>query len=171
MYLAGLIAEDEKMTKEDLRSWAKLAVSNNISEYTVPWVCAGSRYGFELAMEWIDSKEEHVAAAGWCTLSGLAALKPDSELDIPAYKKLLGRVEKNIHSSADRVTHTMNGFIISTGTYIKELTKDAIAVAVKTGPVVTASNGTQCKVPDAAAYIKKSIDKGIIGKKKKTIKC
>ena len=33
MYLAGLIADDVKMTKADLQTWVKQAVSNNISEY------------------------------------------------------------------------------------------------------------------------------------------
>src|SRR5471030_1681107 len=73
MYLAGLIADDEKMTKKDLQAWVELAVSDNISAYTVPWVAAGGKYGFELAMQWIDSKEEHIAAAGWSTLSNLVA--------------------------------------------------------------------------------------------------
>src|ERR1039457_1131259 len=40
MYLAGLITDDEKMTKADLQIWAGEAVSNNISDYTVPWVAA-----------------------------------------------------------------------------------------------------------------------------------
>src|SRR5436305_8848671 len=57
MYLAGLIADDEKMTKDDLNIWVKLAVSNNISEYTVPWVAGGGKHGFDLGVEWIDSKE------------------------------------------------------------------------------------------------------------------
>src|SRR5471030_1566948 len=34
MYLAGLIADDEKMTKTDLQTWVTQAVSNNISGYT-----------------------------------------------------------------------------------------------------------------------------------------
>jgi 3-methyladenine DNA glycosylase AlkD len=135
MYLAGLIADDEKMNREDLQAWVKIVVSNNISEYTVPWVAAGSRYGFELAMEWIDSKEEHIAAAGWATLSGLVALKPDDELNLSILKKLLTRIEKNIHSSGNRERYTMNGFIISAGSYAKDLTKDAIATAIKVGPV------------------------------------
>ena len=54
MYLAGLIADDEKMTKTDLQSWVKQAVSQNIGEYTVPWVAAGSHHGYELALKWID---------------------------------------------------------------------------------------------------------------------
>src|SRR5882757_7067311 len=51
MYLAGLIADDEKMTKADLQTWVEMAVSNNICEYTVPWVATGSKHGLELATE------------------------------------------------------------------------------------------------------------------------
>ena len=171
MYLAGLIADDAKMTKEDLQKWAKMAVSNNISEYTVPWVAAGSKFGFELAMEWIDAKEEHIAATGWSTLSNLVALKSDSDLDLPALKKLLARIEKKIHSAQNRERSAMNGFIIAVGTYVEGLTKDAIATANKIGEVTVDKNGTACKVPGAADYIKKAMDKGVIGKKKKTVKC
>src|SRR5580704_1392125 len=61
MYLAGLIADDEKMTKADLQTWVRQALSPNISEYTVPWVAAGSPHGYELALQWIDSPDEHIA--------------------------------------------------------------------------------------------------------------
>lgn len=171
MYLAGLIADDENMTKADLQRWVKNALSNNINTYTVPWVAAGSKYGFELAMEWIDSKEEHVAVAGWSTLSGLVAIKQDNELDLKILKSLLTRVEQSIHSAKNFERYAMNGFIIALGSYIKDLTKDATATAIKIGTVMVDMNGTACKVPDANAYIKKVSDKGTIGKKKKTIKC
>jgi len=171
MYLAGLIADDEKMTRKDLQAWVKIALSNNISEYTVPWVTAGSKYGFELAMEWINAKEEHIAAAGWSTLSGLVAIKPDSELDIKMLKSLLDRVLKNIHTAGNRERSTMNGFIIAAGSYVKALTKDALSIAAKIGPVMVDKNGTACKVPNAIEYIKKMEDKQQIGNKKKMLKC
>jgi len=171
MYLAGLIADDEKMTKDDLREWVKLAGSANISEYTVPWVCAGSRHGLELALEWIDSDEEHIAAAGWSTLSGLVAIKPDDELDLQLFKKLLNRVEKNIHSSKNRERQTMNGFVIAVGSYVEALTNEAKITSKNIGVVTVEMNGTACKVPDAASYIKKVSDKGLTGKKKKILKC
>ena len=171
MYLAGLIADDEKMTKGDLQTWVKQAVSNNISEYTVPWVAAGSRYGYELAMEWIDNKEEHIAASGWATLSGLVALKKDEELDIPSLKALLARVAQTIHAVPDRVRYHMNGFIIAVGAYVTALTDDAVAVAYQVGTVTVDRNGTACKVPDAADYIMQINNKGLLGKKKKMIKC
>jgi 3-methyladenine DNA glycosylase AlkD len=171
MYLAGLIADDEKMTKKDLQAWVKIALSNNISEYTVPWVAAGSKHGFELATEWINSKEEHIAAAGWSTLSGLVAIKPDTELDIKFLKSLLDRVVKNIHKAKNRERSTMNSFVIAAGSYVKELTKDALAIAAKIGPVEIDVNGTACKVPDAITYIKKMEAKKMIGNKKKMLKC
>lgn len=171
MYLAGLIADDEKMTKEDLQAWVKLAESNNINGYTVPWVTAGSKYGFDLGMEWIDSDEEHIAVAGWSTLSGLMAIKPDNELDLQLIKKLLTRIENKIHTSKNRERLSMNGFIIAVGTYVETLTKDAITTAIKVGAVTVNMNGTACKVPNAVEYIKKVSDKGLLGKKKKTLKC
>ena len=65
MYLAGLIGDEDKMTKNDLMAWVKKAVSSNISGYTVPWIAAESHFGYELAIEWIDAKEDFIAAAGW----------------------------------------------------------------------------------------------------------
>ncbi len=171
MYLAGLITDDDKMTKEDLQEWVKLAVSNNISEYTVPWVAAGSRYGYELALEWINAEEEHIAAAGWCTLSGIVSLKPDGELNTAELKALLNTVENNIHRAPNRVRQCMNGFVISLGAYVRSLTDDAINAANTIGAVTVDMNGTACKVPAAAEYILKTIERNPTGKKKKTVKC
>jgi 3-methyladenine DNA glycosylase AlkD len=171
MYLAGLIADDKQFTKAELQTWAEQAVSNNINEYTVPWVTAESRYGLELALEWIDSPAEHIAAAGWSTLGGLTALLPDSELDLPLYKKLLKRVEENIHHAPNRVRLKMNNFVINVGSYVVPLNDEALATAAKIGVIEVDMNGTACKVPDPAAYIQKVKDKGTQGKKKKTLMC
>ena len=171
MYLAGLIADDEKMTKSDLQAWVKQAVSTNISEYTVPWVTAGNENGFELALEWIDSPEEYIAACGWSTLSNIVSLKPDNELNIPGLKHLLERIAKTIHTSPNRVRHTMNGFLIALGTYVSPLSEDAIAIAKSIGAVMLEKEGTACKLPDVVEYIMKAKNKGTLGKKKKAVKC
>jgi len=171
MYLAGLIADDEKMTRADLQTWVKQAVSTNISEYTVPWVATGSKNGFELALEWIDSPEEYIAACGWSTLSNIISLKPDNDLDIPELKRLLERVAKTIHTSPNRVRSTMNVFVIALGTYVTPLLDDVIATAKTIGAVMVEKEGTNCKVPDAIEYIRKAESRGNLGKKKKTVKC
>jgi hypothetical protein len=171
MYLAGLIADDEKMTNADLQTWAEQALSNNINEYTVPWVAAESKHGFEMGMEWIDSDQDHIAAAGWSTLGNVSALKADTDLDIAAYRALLQRVIKNIHTAANRVKARMNIFVINVGTYIGPLTEEAIAAAGEIGAVYVDTSGTSCKVPGAIEYIEKAKARGALGKKKKTVKC
>src|SRR4051812_32053565 len=97
MYLAGLIADDLRMTKQDLRCWVEKANCAMLTEYTVPWVAAESKHGREIAREWIDSKKEGVAAAGWATFSSLVAITPDTELDLTHLEQLLQRVRKMIH--------------------------------------------------------------------------
>lgn len=171
MYLAGLIADDARMTKKDLQHWVANATSPGIAEYTVPWVTAGSNHGREMALKWIDSKNENVAAAGWATLSGLMALKDDTDLDLPELKRLVEHVQKTIHDQPNRVRYAMNGFLIAAGSYVKALTEPALQAAGKIGVVTVDMRGTACKVPSAADYIKKVQARGTIGKKRKTVKC
>lgn len=171
MYLAGLIADETKMTKKILNKWVKEAYWYMISEYTVPWVASESKYGYELSLKWIESKAENIASSGWATFSYTAALKQDAELDIKTYSKLLDRVEKTIHQAPNRVRYTMNGFVIAVATYIVELTDKAIDVAKKIGKVNVDVGGTSCKVPLATEYIKKTIEKNRIGKKRKSARC
>ncbi|NNU33658.1 DNA alkylation repair protein [Mucilaginibacter sp. S1162] len=171
MYLAGLIADDNQMTTADLQTWVEQALSNNISEYTVPWVAAEGKYGFDMALKWIDAEQTHIAAAGWATLSNPVALKPDEELRLDSLKQLIDRVVNTIHSSPDRVRSAMNIFIISAGSYVTGLVDDAIAAANQIGIVTVDKNGTSCKVPAAVEYIAKAHAKGSLSKKKKTVKC
>jgi 3-methyladenine DNA glycosylase AlkD len=171
MYLAGLIADDAKMTKADLQTWVTQALSNNISEYTVPWVAAGSPYGFELALEWINSPQEHIATAGWATLSNLAALKSNSELDLLTLRSLLKTVEETVHQSPNLARNAMNSFLISTGSYVQPMADEVVAAAKRIGPVMVDKGDTACKVPYAVDYIAKAQSKGSLSKKKKTVKC
>jgi 3-methyladenine DNA glycosylase AlkD len=171
MYLAGLIADDAQMTAADLQVWVRQALSQNISEYTVPWVAAGSPQGYQLALQWIDAQEEHIAAAGWATLRDIVTLRPDAALDISTLKALLARVVKTIATVDDRVRMMMNAFIISVGSYVPALSNQATAAATTIGTLIVDMHGRACKVPDAAAYIEKAKAKGTLGKKKKMVKC
>jgi 3-methyladenine DNA glycosylase AlkD len=170
MYLAGLIADDAKMTKKDLQRWADKACGP-LASYTVAWVAAGGPHAWEIAREWIDSKSETVAIAGWGTLSCLVALKDDKELDIAELKRLLQRVQKEIHKAPDDVRYKMNSFVIAVGGYVKPLTEFAKQVGEKNGVLTVDMGDTSCKVPFALDYIAKMEKRGVIGKKRKTVKC
>ena len=171
MYLAGLIAEPEKMTVKELQEWAQQANAPILHETTVAGIAAESRHGMELAKKWIDSKDAGIASGGWATLSHMVSIKEDSELDIPLLKELLKKIPQQIVSAPNRVKSTMNGFVISAGSYVRELNELAKQTAQKMGKVVVDMGDTACKVPDALAYIEKVEGKKGVGKKKKSAIC
>jgi 3-methyladenine DNA glycosylase AlkD len=171
MYLAGLIADDARMTRKDLEHWVEKANSPLHREYTVPWVAAGSPAGSALALEWIESKNEDVAASGWATLSSWVSITDDGSLDQGKLKQLLERVAKTIHQASNRVRHTMNGFVIAVGSYVSALSELALQTAEQIGPVSVDMGDTACEVPSAARAITKLQQRGKIGQKRKSAKC
>ena len=171
MYLAGLIADDARMTKADLNRWAAQAYCGGLCGATVAWVASGSRHGWELALAGVDSKTTLIAVTGWATLASLVSIKDDSELDLPALKRLLQRVQKTIHQAPDRVRYAMNSFVIAVGSYVASLTDTAIQIAEKIGTITMDMGDTACEVPFAPDYIRKVQKHGSIGKKRKTAKC
>jgi len=171
MYLAGLMADEDKISKHDLEEWIKGAYWYMLSEYTVAWVASESKFGYELGLSWIDSTEERVASAGWSTLSSYISIIPDNQLDIDVIAGLLDRIEKNIHISQNRERYTMNGFVIAVGTYIEQLTKKALLIAKNIGTVTANAGFSSCRVPVASDYILKVAEKGRIGKKRKIARC
>lgn len=171
MYLAGIVADGSQMTKQQLERWAKAAPWYMIAEYSVPGVAHEHEKARDLALKWIKSKKEQVASAGWNTYAGMIATRDDSELDLAEIKSLMKKIEQEIDASANRVRYSMNGFVISVGTYVKPLLRQAKATAKKIGKVDVDMGGTACKVPLATDYIDKVEKAGRVGKKRKTIKC
>jgi 3-methyladenine DNA glycosylase AlkD len=171
MYLAGLIADPAKFTKTDLRKWAKGAYWHMLSGYVVPWVASESRFGRELALEWMDSNNEMIANAGWSTYGCLLSIKPDADLDLAEIEALLGRVKDEITGAPNRVRYTMNSFLISVGSYVAPLTAKAKAIAEALGAIEVDMGDTSCHVPDACEYIAKVEKMGRVGKKRKHAGC
>jgi 3-methyladenine DNA glycosylase AlkD len=170
MYLAGLIADDAAMTKKDLQHWAEKACAP-LARSAVAWVAAGSPHAVEMALKWIDSPNDLIAAAGWSTLGSLVAIKPDADLDLAQLKQLMQRVEKTIHSAHNNARRQMNSFVIEVGTYVRPLTELAILTAERIGPVNVDVGNTSCQVLFAPDCIRKAEKRGAIGKKRKTVKC
>jgi hypothetical protein len=171
MYLAGLIADDARMTKQELQRWAENAHGGALAGSTVASVAAGGPHGWEMGLKWIESPKPQVAEAGWNTLGGWTALKDDTELDLAMLKKLIERVQKTIHQAPDAVRYSMNSFLIAVGSYVKPLTDLAIKMAEKIGPVHANLGNNDCGIPYAPDYIRKVEARGALGKKRKTMKC
>lgn len=171
MYLAGLLADEKKMTRADLQTWVQQSKSQGISEYTVPWIAADSAYGLELGLAWIDEQHESIASAGWSTLASVCSVTPNEQLVLEQWKALLDRVCQDIHHAPNRVRYTMNQFVIAVGCYVSELSPYAMQIATSIGTVNVHVGETACVVPDARSSIQKVIDRGSVGKKKKQARC
>jgi hypothetical protein len=170
MYLAGMVAKGEAMTRAELEGWAKGAAGMSmVAEYTVPWVTVENAVGRELAVEWMGSKL--VAPSGWTSYSGLVATVADEALDLKEIEGLLGRVVKGIDGAENRERYTMNGFVIAVGTYVTPLLGAAKAAAKKIGNVSVDVGDTACAVPVAEGYIAKVEGMGRVGVKRKMLRC
>ncbi len=168
MYLAALIADENEISKSQLETWVNAAYWPWLCEFSVPWVAGESPFGFELAMEWIESDLETVASSGWGILAYLPAIKPDADLDLAVFEALLKRVESHVHDDKNRVSHMMNAFVIAVGHYILPLSEQAAATAKIIGKVEVDMGTTACKVPLASLAIEKVAKRGATGKKRKS---
>jgi hypothetical protein len=171
MYLAGLIADDQRMTKADLQHWAAQAIGGCLPGTTVPSVAAGSPAGPALAAQWIQDSDPRIAAIGWATHSARISITDDAHLDHAELRRLLGHIKKSIHDAPDEVRYQMNSFVIAVGCYVTSLTELALQTAKAIGPVQADLGNNDCQVPDAAAYILKVQKLGKLGKKRKSTKC
>lgn len=171
MYLAGLVADPMAFTKPQLKKWAKGAYWYMLSGFTVPWCASESKFGRELALEWIDSDSEQITNAGWCTYASLLAVKPDGELNLKEVEGLMARAKREIGGAPNRVRYAMNNFVICAGCYVEPLLAKAKAVAKVLGEVEVDMGDTACKVPVALEYIEKLERAGRVGTKRKRAAC
>jgi 3-methyladenine DNA glycosylase AlkD len=171
MYLAGLIADEKQITKEQLNQWLENASWYMLSEYTVGAVAAETPFATELANEWIESKDEMIASAGWATYANYISFTENSLLNISEIQSKLELIESTIHNQENRVRYTMNGFVIAAGTYIPELSNQAQEIGNKIGKVKVYMGNTSCKVPYSPDYIQKVKDKNKVGNKRKAARC
>ncbi|MDQ5977745.1 MAG: alkylation repair protein [Verrucomicrobiota bacterium] len=170
-YLAGMIADGRLMTKVQLENWAKTAAWDMISGTTVPWVASEHPDGPVLALKWIAARNEQTARAGWNALGALSATRPDAELPLKDFARLLKSMPRDLPKAPDGVRYTMNNFIIACGTYLAPLGDQAIAAARAVGRVQVDMGDTECKVPDAESYILKARRGAPVAPKRKTVRC
>jgi hypothetical protein len=170
-YLAGLMADDARMTERDLQQWLNTAQGPSQLGCTVPWVAASSPHGLTLARRWIDSESSGEQEAGWATWSALVSVTPDAALDLPELGRLLRRVLRDLRKAPDRVRYQMNNFLIAAGCFVAGLTPLALEVADQLGRVEADLGPNSCEVPLASNYIRNVQKRGTIGRKRKSAKC
>ena len=160
--VATMIADAASMKATELDQWAKL-VNNQLLVDAIAGLAVQGPHAIRCFDKWTKAKSEWLAATGWHLLSSLAIAK-DSPVSDADLKKHITHIEKQIHKSANRVKHSMNGALIACGSRVP---KEAKAAAKRIGKVEVDHGDTSCKTPDAIPYIDKMVARAA---KKKTSK-
>lgn len=170
-YLAGLIADPKEFSIADFELWASGATWNMISDYAVAWNIAESPLCMEICSNWINHKNivfQHIA---WCAMSAYLGIVSNDLLEIDFHRKMIDRVEKEIHSSENHLKYCMNGYLIALGCAVPELTDACREAGKRIGKVEVFMGETSCKTPEIVTYIDKVAGMNRLGKKKKFAKC
>lgn len=104
--------------------------------------------------KWLKSKDEWIGCFGWSLFARLA--RTGGPFSDEALEQYLDTIEHDIHRAKNRVRHSMNSAVIGIGGRNEKLQKKALAAAARIGKVEVDHGDTDCKTPDAAAYIRKT---------------
>ena len=151
--LATMIADPAALTSRVLDEWSK-ALDNYVLTDAFSKMAGQSQYAEQKMRKWIKSKDEWIGTAGW-TLVSLLAMRDDKSNN-GFLEELVPMIEAKIHQSKNRVRYAMNNALIAIGMRSAKLEKLAIAAAKRIGTVEVDHGETNCKTPEAVAYIKRA---------------
>ncbi len=169
--LATFIADPKKLTAKGLDNWAK-DLNNYVLTSAFSDMVSGSKLARRKFDVWKNRKSEWINTAAWYVLSEMCEKEynsiPDEDLAtrVVFVSKVLpddfcieqiGIIAETIHSQPNRVRHSMNQALISLGTRNEETHQQAIKAAATIGKVIVDHGDTNCKTPDAGAYMTKTM--------------
>lgn len=152
--LAAMIADPGAMDAAALRAWQRDIPCGALSDAFVTHVAGPAPAGRALVQEWLDAGDERTRQTGWQMVGRLA--KDASDLADELFLPLLARLEREIGGAPNGVRDSMNRTLIAIGARSDALAELATAAARRIGPVEIDHGDTDCKTPEAVAYIAKA---------------
>lgn len=171
MYFAGIIANPMTMTEADFERWMEGAYFYMLSDYVVAVTLAESEIAQNVADKWIASGEELKMSAGWSCYCWLLGNRPDTEFSSSKIAGMLDLVKNTIHESPDRTKSSMNNFIYTVGISYIPLHDKAVETAKAVEPVEIRRDHKKNSILLASENIQKDIDRGMLGFKRKNVRC
>lgn len=156
--LATMVADPRHITRELADRWVQDLDYHTLAEY-VAGAVSKSRCARERVFIWMDDTREYVRQAGY---SMLAVMLRDGMGDFTdeELSEVLAKIEREVHASANRARYAMNNAVIAIGVYRPTLTEPSLEAAGRIGPVEVDHGETSCKTPDAASYIRRTLERG-----------
>ncbi len=152
--LALLIADPAEISRSDADALIQDGPVRFLGSYLADFF-ARSAIADTLMRGWMKSQEEIARELGYYILGARLRTDPDSIPDEDA-EKFLTTIEQQLQKSPNWVRYAMNGAVISIGVCKPALRAQAIETAQRIGKVEVDHGLTNCKTPDAAAYIAKA---------------
>jgi 3-methyladenine DNA glycosylase AlkD len=152
--LATMIADADETTSKELDAWVK-AVHHSLMAQMLSRFVADTEFAREKAEQWMKSPEEFIGETGYHVLGQLAL--HDEELPDEYFEGHLRTIERAIQGAKNYTRSGMNQAVIAVGVRNPNLTKRALAAAARMGKVEVNHGDTDCKTPDAAAYIQRTL--------------
>jgi 3-methyladenine DNA glycosylase AlkD len=154
--LATMILDPKQLDEKTASSWI-----SQLDYYALAMLLAGSiaqsNFAHKAINEWIDSDNQYIRQSGYDTLAHL--LKSNDSISNSDCQKFLDKIERELDAAPNRVRYSMNGALIAIGIYKPELTDAALKCADRIGKVKVDHGDTDCKTPDARAYIIKALNR------------
>lgn len=152
--LALKVADPEKVTRADADRFVKEGPVRFVG-YDLADLLARSPVADDTMRAWMKASDEGLREMGYRLLAVRLRDDPDSIPDADA-EQVLATIAQEIHGSPNWARYAMNGALISIGVYKPALRKKAVAAARRIGKVEVDHGETNCKTPDAGAYIEKA---------------
>lgn len=152
--LALQIADPGKLTSSQAEDFVRQASTRFVGFYLAA-LLARSPVADRKMRAWMKSPVESLREAGYSLLCARLKEDPGSVADADA-EAHLATIEQQIHRSPNRARYSMNGALIAIGVWKKGLRRKAIEAARRIGKIEVDHGETDCKTPDAAAYIEKA---------------
>jgi 3-methyladenine DNA glycosylase AlkD len=142
---------DENLLEGWCRDLDNYVISDAFSQYVGQTALAQPK-----AEQWTRSEEEWTGRLGWRLISILAMQDPD--LPDSYFGACIDTIEREIHGRKNMARDAMNSALIAIGIRNSHLEELALAAAQRIGKVEVDHGKTNCKTPDAAAYIRRTLD-------------
>jgi 3-methyladenine DNA glycosylase AlkD len=152
--LATLIADPAQFDAKTLDTWSR-DLSNYVITDQFAGLTARTSYWHKKAEKWHKARGEWIGRAGWNLIGQLALHEPD--LPDHYFEPYLIEIKTGIHQQKNRVREAMNNALIAIGLRNVALQAAASRVAQAIGPVEIDHGETNCKTPNAAEYIRRTV--------------
>ena len=154
--VVGLLIDDpKKLTREQIEEQADGAGTGMLGHVlsSCDAVLAKSPIAFEIARDWIASKDDVRRRCGYGLVYELSKNNRDRRLTDEFFLDCIARIEKTIVKEENWVRVAMGGALIGIGKRNKKLNAAAIKVARAIGPIHFSDGDKKCEPMDVLKHL------------------